>query len=205
QMIDVRVCTNAPSMKLFLNDKLIGEATINHKKDKDIIKSWKIPFTKGELIAKAYNDKGEIIAKSSRKSFGDAFELKIKENKNILLANGEDLVYLDITSFDKDGNTVENANNRIHVKVSGKGKLLGLDNGDSTDIDQYKGTTKRLFSGKCSAVIGSTLEAGEIKIEVKARGLKPARIVLTSIESKLRGEAKKAKLANNAMVNMSDS
>lgn len=39
---------------------------------------------------------------------------------------------------DQEGNPVENANNRIKVKVTGEGRLIGLDNGDSTDYDSYK-------------------------------------------------------------------
>lgn len=200
QIIDVRVCTNAPYMKLFLNSGLIGEAYIDHNKDKDIIKTWQIPFTKGELKAEAYDETGNIVACHIRKSFGDSVSLKVKTNKDILLANGEDLVYLDITSLDEQGNKVENANHRIYVNVTGKGKLLGLDNGDSTDKDQYKGNTKRLFSGRCSAVIGSTLESGEVKVEVSAKGMKPATITLMSEEAELISEAKKAKISNNHLV-----
>ena len=193
QIIDVRVCTNAPYMKLFLDKKLIGEAHINHMKDKDIIKTWKIPFTKGELKAEAFDELGNIVASHVRKSFGDPVTLKVKPNKDALLANGEDLVYLDISALDEEGYEVENANNRIHVKVTGQGRLLGLDNGDSTDRDPYKGRTKRLFSGKCSAVIGSTLEVGEIGVEVSARDMEPIYLTLRSKEVELIGEAKKAK------------
>lgn len=194
QMIDVRVCTNAPYMKLFVNGKLIGDAFINHKEDKDIIRTWKIPYTKGELKAEAYDETDKLVACHMRKSFGDSVSLKVKSNKDVLLANGEDLTYLEIISLDEEGNIVENANHRICVNVTGKGKLLGLDNGDSTDKDQYKGKTKRLFSGKCSAVIGSTLEPGEITVEVSAKGMKPVMVKLMSKEVELIGEAKKAKM-----------
>ena len=54
---------------------------------------------------------------------------------------------------DENGNPVENANNRVSVKVTGAGRLIGLDNGDSTDFDQYKGLSRRLFSGKLMAII----------------------------------------------------
>lgn len=31
---------------------------------------------------------------------------------------------------------------------SGAGRLIGLDNGDSTDYEQYKGISRRMFCGK---------------------------------------------------------
>lgn len=82
---------------------------------------------------------------------------------------------------DEDGHTVENANNRVEVHVTGAGRLLGLDNGDSTDYDPYKGRSRRLFSGKLMAIIGATLEPGPIRIEVSSNGLKSRCLHLTSI------------------------
>ena len=37
----------------------------------------------------------------------------------------------------------------------GAGRLVGLDNGDSTDYDPYKGVSRRLFSGKLMAIIAA--------------------------------------------------
>jgi beta-galactosidase len=49
---------------------------------------------------------------------------------------------------------VENANNRVTVSVE-NGTLLGLDNGDSTDYDQYQTNSRRLWGGKLLAVARS--------------------------------------------------
>lgn len=71
-----------------------------------------------------------------------------------MLDGGRFLINVEIIMKDEDGNIVENANNRVKVNVSGAGRLIGLDNGDSTDYDQYKGLSRRLFSGKLMAIIG---------------------------------------------------
>ncbi len=84
---------------------------------------------------------------------------------------------------DENGHRVENANNRVFVQVSGAGRLLGLDNGDSTDYDPYKGTSRRLFSGKLMAIIGATLEAGNIQLEVSSIGLQGETFTFESIPS----------------------
>ena len=55
-----------------------------------------------------------------------------------MLDGGRFLINVEIIMKDEDGNIVENANNRVKVNVSGAGRLIGLDNGDSTDYDQYK-------------------------------------------------------------------
>ena len=71
----------------------------------------------------------------------------------------------------------------MNVSVEGAARLMGLDNGDSTDYDQYKGTSRRLFSGKMLAVIGSTDKTGEIKVTLTSKGLPDCVVTLEAIKS----------------------
>ena len=98
-----------------------------------------------------------------------------------LQANGTDLIFVEIDVEDEAGNPVHNANNRVQVQVTGAGRLLGLDNGDSTDYDPYKGLSRRLFSGKLMAIIGATNEAGTVRIEVSSEGLEGAAAEFESL------------------------
>ena len=68
------------------------------------------------------------------------------------------MIFLEISALDKDGTFVANANNRVQIEVSGAGRLIGLDNGDSTDFEQYKSKNRRLFMGKLLAIIASKTE-----------------------------------------------
>ncbi|MCL1995041.1 MAG: DUF4982 domain-containing protein, partial [Defluviitaleaceae bacterium] len=154
QMIDVQVASNAPIVELFLNGQTQGTFEIDHKNGKKIIAAWRIPYQKGELKAVGYDKKGNVIAEQTKKSFGCAKNLQITETVY------DDLVFAQICAFDENGIEVENANNPVIVEVT-DGKLLGLDNGDSTDYDQYVGSKKRLFSGKLLAIAtkGSKISA----------------------------------------------
>lgn len=87
---------------------------------------------------------------------------------------------VEISTVDVNGIPVGNARNRIRVEVSGAGRLVGLDNGDSTDYDSYKGDNRRLFSGKLLAMIESTLEPGEITVRAYSEGLENAELRLVS-------------------------
>lgn len=55
------------------------------------------------------------------------------------------MAFVEVNVLDADGNYVANANNRVRVEVSGAARLVGLDNGDSTDYDQYKGDSRKLL------------------------------------------------------------
>lgn len=181
QLIDVRVFSNAPKIELFFNGESLGVVTIDHEKGKKLSGDWQIPYRKGTLKAIAYDEHDHIIATDEQSSFGDAVALKMEADKKELKANGEDLIFVTISSEDADGNYVANANNRIEVEVSGAGRLVGLDNGNSTDFDSYKGTSKRLFSGKLLAIIAAKFEPGDIKVRATSRGLKECELLLKAV------------------------
>lgn len=185
QQIDVRVCSNAPSVQLFQNGESVGIHNIDHTNGKQLLGWWKLPYQPGELKAVAYDEEGNIIATDIRKSFGNATKIKLNADKHVMEGNGLDIIFLEISMEDKDGNPVENANNRVSVKVTGEGNLIGLDNGDSTDYDQYKGLSRRLFSGKLMALIGSTQNPGKIHVEVSSKGMETEYLELESIPTSL--------------------
>ena len=98
----------------------------------------------------------------------DPARIRLKADKKEIQANGTDLIFVEISMEDAAGNPVENAVNRVEVRVSGAGRLVGLDNGDSTDYDSYKGTSRRLFSGRLLAIIAARLELGEVVLDVSS-------------------------------------
>ncbi len=171
QIIDVRICSNAPMVELFYNNTSLGIYKIDHSHGQKLIGDWRLPYRIGELRAVAYDENNHIIAQDVQRSFGNAASIIIKPDKEILKANGQDLIFLEISMEDESGNPVLNANNRVYVKVSGCGRLIGLDNGDSTDYDSYKGTSRRLFSGKLLAIIAAKTIPGKIYMEVTSIGL----------------------------------
>ena len=170
QMIDVRVCSNAPKIELFFNDGSLGTFDIDHQNGRKLVGDWQIRYKKGVLRAVAYDEKGNVIAEDIQRSFGDATDLVLNANKTEVRGT-QDLIFVEISTVDENGIYVENANNRVYVNVTGEGRLIGLDNGDSTDYDQYKGTSRRLFSGKLLAVIAGANRAGEIRFEVESEGM----------------------------------
>lgn len=182
QLIDVRVCSNAPYVELFVNGKSLGRQHLTHApgSGSHIIADYQIPYEKGTLVAIAYDDEGGEVAKEEKHSFGNSGKIVIEPDDTRVRADGRDLLFFTITTVDEQGHPVENACDRIHVKVSGQGRLIGLDNGDSTDFDSYKGVSRRLFNGKLLAIVQADVTPGEIKVEVSAKGLEGASVVCES-------------------------
>ena len=182
QLIDVRVCSNAPFVELFVNGRSLGKQKLTHERNsgKRILADYQIPFEKGILTAVAYDEEQKEIAREERKSFDNSVKLVIIPENTEAEADGRDLFFLRIGTLDEEGNPVENACDRVEVRVSGAGRLIGLDNGDSTDFDSYKGTSRRLFNGKLLAIIQTNEVPGEISVEVTGKGLKSASLICKS-------------------------
>ena len=181
QIIDVCAYSNAPYVELFFNGVSQGKQFIDHLHDRELQGHWKLPYHEGELLVKAYDDDGNVVATDSQKSFSDPVSVMLSADKSELYADGKDLIFVDITTVDKNGTFVANAKNRVNVNVTGAARLVGLDNGDSTDYEEYKCTSRRLFSGRLLAIIAATGKAGEVNITVSSEGLKSASLSLSAI------------------------
>lgn len=148
QLIDIRVCSNAPEAEVFVNEKSLGRVRIDHAHGEVLFPSFQVPYEAGCIRAAAYDENGAVIAEDIHKSFKDPARITLRADKSELKADGEDLVFVEIGMADEEGNPVENAMDYVEVNVTGAGRLVGLDNGDSTDYDPYKGTIRKLFNGK---------------------------------------------------------
>lgn len=178
QKIDVRVVSNAPEVELFFNRVSLGRKKLLDEKRREWFGDWQLCYEPGELYAVAYDEAGEIIAEDIRTSFSDAVKICLEADRNKISANDEEMVFVTISMKDKNGNPVENANNRVEVKVSGAGMLAGLDNGDSTDTDQYRTDSRKLFNGKLLAVIRSNGAAGDITLSVTSEGMQEETLTI---------------------------
>ena len=184
QNIDIRVCSNAPFVELFCNGKSCGRQQLTHEKGSGhhIIADYSLPYEKGVLYAVAYDEEGNVTARETKASFGNSAEIVLRASGRAAVANGRDLFFVEIGMRDEKGNPVENAVDRVTVQVEGAGHLVGLDNGDSTDEDSYKGNSRRLFSGKLLAIIETGTIPGAVRIRVSGKGLKSAELVCEAVE-----------------------
>lgn len=182
QPVDVIIYSNAAKVELFLNGRSLGVKEMRLADSEDMRAHFVVPYEAGELSAKGYCGKGEVIAEETLKTCLDPVKVTMESDKDALFADGRDIAFVEISVEDKNGTVVGNARNRIKVEVSGAARLVGLDNGDSTDYDSYKGDNRRLFGGRLLAMVQSTFESGEIRVRAVSEGLLPAEIKLEAAE-----------------------
>lgn len=192
ELIDVRVATNAHLVELYLNNKLLETKKIDIKKDKAIIPTFKVPYEEGELKIISYDNNENKIDEYSNNTFYDPKSFKITLLENEIKADNEDITELIIETIDENGNLVSDDNQFVKIEIEGPGRLLGLDNGDSTDYLEYKTNIKPMFSGKLKAYIGSTYNEGSIKVLINSENIKSSSVEINAIKAPLCIETKHA-------------
>jgi len=178
QMIDVPVITNCFEAELFLNGRSLGRKKTDHHDPEHCIPVWKLPFCPGEIRAAGYDPDGNILCGDSRITPGETDHLELSCEDPFLMTDGWDIAFVTVSAADQAGNPVENARDRVSITVSGGGRLIGTDNGDSTDPDSYKSSCRRLFSGKLLLIIASNGQKADTEISVRRPGGKTDRLTI---------------------------
>lgn len=176
QMIDVNVMTNAAEAELVLNGESLGRKPVEPGNAEKCMPRWRVPFRPGVLTARGYDRNGSLLCEESRCTSGDGKKLVLSPEDSFLLSDGQDITFITVTIEDENGHPVENARNRINIRVSGGGRLLGTDNGDPTDTEEYKSSSRRLFGGKLLLIVGSDGRDENIVIEAGSPGREGARL-----------------------------
>jgi beta-galactosidase len=160
QSVSVFVYTNADAVELLLNGTSLGSKAMNAT---TAHLQWSVPFAAGTLEAKATKG-GTVVATDVVKTAGAAAKLVLTADRPSITADGQDLSYVEVDVVDAQGVLMPKGNQTIAVTVSGPGRLVGLDGGDSTNHDSYKGTSHAAFSGKLMAIIQATTTPGTVTV-----------------------------------------
>lgn len=178
QMVDIPVITNCYEAELFLNGESLGRKKADQSDPESGVPIWKQPYRSGELCAVGYDRGGRAVCEDRRFSHGDTERLSLTCENPFLLSDGWDLAFVTVSAQDRDGRPVENARDRVKVTVSGGGRLIGTDNGDSTDPDGYKSDCRRLFSGKLLLIVASNGLKEDALIQVRTADGKKATLTV---------------------------
>jgi beta-galactosidase len=113
-----------------------------------------------------------------RETTGAPAALAIYADRAEIAADGEDVAMFAVEVRDARGRIVPITDNLVTFKVIGAGKLIGVGNGDPTDQESDKGSSRKAFSGMCMGLVQSTKLADSITVEATSPGLTPAQVTI---------------------------
>ena len=112
---------------------------------------------------------GKVVMTAKRETTGSAAKLVMNADRREVSADGEDVAMFAVEVQDAQGRVVPITDNEVTFRVSGEGRLIGVGNGDPTDHESDKGTSRKAFSGLCMAVVQSTKAPGISRLRRRLR------------------------------------
>ena len=173
--ISVNVFSNCEEVELFLNDRYLGREKMADFQNRTI--TWDVPFEKGTLKAVARNS-GKPVAEYELKTTGSVAKIVAFCNEKSIKADKTDLAYIFVTLCDEAGNTVYSADNEVTCEIDGPVRLLGLEDSNPSNTENYKDNKQHAYHGKLLIYLQSLEKTGNVKITLSSPGLETCNIEL---------------------------
>ncbi len=171
--IEIEIYSRYPKVRLYLDNQLVGEQLTGRKQAFKAI--FSVPYRPGTLRAVGIENGQEVEAQELATA-GEASQIRLTADRNILTADGQDLSFVTVEIVDKDGRTVPNADNLLTFEVKGAGVIAAVGNANLKDNDCYIAHTRRAWKGRAIVVLKSMRKSGTIKLKVTAPELRSASL-----------------------------
>lgn len=178
--IPVFVYTNYPSAELFVNGKSYGRQTKNRQtvENRYRLMWYNVTYEPGEVKVIAYDADGKAVAEKKVYTAGKPHHIELQTDYTSLKADGKDLAYVTVRVVDKEGNLCPTDGRLLNFRVKGAGSYRASANGDPTCLDLFHLPQMHAFNGMLTVIVQAGETAGNLELQVSAKGLKTARLVL---------------------------
>ena len=167
EIVKMGVYTNCERVELIVNGKSHG---VKSGKPNERLE-WDVVYQPGKVEVRGYNGK-KLVAREIQETTGPARTIVIEPDVKNIVADGKDVVVMNLTLLDEKGRFVPDANHLIDFEIKGPGRIIGTGNGDPNCHDPERVSWRKTFNGHCQVLIQSTGEAGDIQLVAKSEGLK---------------------------------
>ena len=177
KLMDVRVFSRSPLVRLELNGKVIGEQAIDTCTG--ITASFKVPYEAGVLKAISIENGNEVAVKEL-KTTGAPAKVRLTADRNVINASRNDLSYVKVEITDQQGNVIPDASVPVTFTVSGDGEIAGSGNASPTDMESFNSKVCKTFRGSALAILRPLKDkkSGTITLKAGADGLETGEVII---------------------------
>lgn len=175
RLLEVEAYSKYPKVRLYLNDKLIGEQLSGRKQE--FKASFAVPYVPGVLRAVGVEGDKEMEAVTLQTA-GEASKIKLTADRTVIAADGQDLSYIKVEITDPNGIINPMAEHLLHFTVNGPGQIVAVDNARLNDPTPYLTNSRKAWNGRALVIIKSKREKGKLRLQVQAPGLDNSEIII---------------------------
>lgn len=173
KMVRLVTFTNCESVELSVNDESYGIRALKDYPDQMIV--WHLPYAPGKIRAVGRN-RGRQVCEHELTTAGEPSQIVLKSDRSVMPADDHEIAHVEVTVTDLEGALAPQREYELHFELSGEGRILGVDNGDLTSDEPYKGNRRSTRGGKCLVIVQAGGKTGEIILRAKAEGLQDGEI-----------------------------
>lgn len=178
--LEVRCYSNLESVELFVNGESQGSKAVTRNSHL----TWPVTYKPGAIEARGSKN-GQVVLVKRRETTGAAAKLVLRANRSKLTANRMDTSAVTLEVQDAQGRFVPTASQKVHFKLTGPAKIIGVGNGDPScheadRPDAPDAATRSAFNGLCLALVQTKDTEGTIHLEASADGLESGTTIISS-------------------------
>ena len=170
----IEVYTNCEQVELFLNGKSLGSQL--RKPDASPL-VWKVAFAPGVLRASGRNEAQEV-ATASLQTAGKPARIMLTSDRARLSSDWEEVAFVTVQIVDKDGVLIPDAQDKISFSMTGPGVIAAVDNGDLISHESFQSAERRLYRGRCLAIVRAVGNGGPITLTASAIGYPSTNLLI---------------------------
>jgi len=171
--VGVSCFTNCDEVSLALNGETLGTQRLSEARNGTL--AWEVPFRPGVLKAVGRNA-GREVCEFSLKTAGPATRIALSPDAARLSADGKDICHVEFQITDDQGVRVPDAAHEVTFDVDGPGRIIGIENGDLSSLDDPQDNIHKARQGRGLAIFQATREPGRVRLTARAQGLADATI-----------------------------
>jgi beta-galactosidase len=166
--LKVEVFSRHPSVRLYLNDKLIDEQPTT--REQEFRATFEVPYASGTLKAVGVED-GKAVVTKQLVTAGPLHSVRLTADRKAIRADRQDLSFVTVEVIDAEGNLCPNAEHSIEYKLDGPATIAAVGSGDLTSRASYQANPRRVYQGRGLVVVRSGDQDEVLKLTATAEGL----------------------------------
>lgn len=178
-VVEVVTTTNCEKVVLFQNGNVMGVKKTSEYPNHTIV--WNLPYKRGTLVAKGVNGT-DTLAVCEMRTAGNPVELHVEADRSELVADGQDLSYVQVELRDENGVLVQHDDRMVTARLEGEGRLIGFINSDLRRTTPFTSRQDKTYFGRAMAIVQTTRQPGDIRLSFEVEGMsRPITVSLKSV------------------------
>ncbi len=173
--LTVDVYADAEEVELWLNGVSLGRQPVGETVKLQAFLT--VAYQPGELRAVAYRGGKPVGEPTVLRTTGPAVGLRLRADRERLVAEPNELAYVEVEVVDAAGQRVPTADHSLCFTVKGPGQLLAVANADPRSVEPFRGNLRSAWRGRCLVVVQPT-GPGQVVLRASGDGLENAETTI---------------------------